>query len=514
MQKFGGKMRKEKQLFWLLATLMIVIVTCAYAGEVKLTTYYPAPYGEYRRVTTRTLGVGDTNGDGSINSNDAPDPNTFPGNAWISGDARIGGSLNMGTSVPWSDVHIVGRMEPTIALDRFTDIGNGSASLVARESGGTPTAMTSTQNEDYLFYLEAQGYTGAAIGQYTPTARIEMTATQNWADTGAHGSRITFSTTANDALGMADMAERMRIDHDGDVGIGTIAPMGSLHIAKQNPSVSYLLLQSASNSSTFVPSAGITAQASRGTLDTPAATRSDDILFNLLCDGYGVGGFTTAAIIRSRATQNWTATAHGANIGFWTTPNDSVSPIERMKIDHNGNVGINTTSPATTARLEIASTTQGFLPPRMTTTQRNAITSPAEGLQIYNTTTHRIEYYNGSRWCFTLGIPDYDSGWIGWASTSGNSATRTVTHSLNTTNVLIDLQAQDTNSSPNAQINMGIWQVGGDYSDYGAGKYDTHRVIYWQKLTTTSIVLSWILDPGTNQAQVNEQVRLRMWKLE
>ena len=41
----------------------------------------------------------------------------------------------------------------------------------------------------------------------------------------------------------------------------------------------------------------------------------------------------------------------------------------------------------------IDSTTQGFLPPRMTTTQRNAIASPAAGLMIYNTTTAKLNVY-------------------------------------------------------------------------------------------------------------------------
>jgi len=48
--------------------------------------------------------------------------------------------------------------------------------------------------------------------------------------------------------------------------------------------------------------------------------------------------------------------------------------------------------------LTVSSTTQGFLQPRMTTTQRDAISSPATGLQVYNTTTNTNDYYNGSAW--------------------------------------------------------------------------------------------------------------------
>jgi len=71
---------------------------------------------------------------------------------------------------------------------------------------------------------------------------------------------------------------------------------------------------------------------------------------------------------------------------------------ERMRIAGSGELGIGTTSPSTKAALDITSTTKGFLPPRMTTTQRNAIASPPAGLVIYNTTTNNLNSYSGSAW--------------------------------------------------------------------------------------------------------------------
>jgi hypothetical protein len=60
-----------------------------------------------------------------------------------------------------------------------------------------------------------------------------------------------------------------------------------------------------------------------------------------------------------------------------------------------------TDNPVFTGSLTINSTTGGLLIPRMTTTQRNAISSPDVGLQIYNTTNQRLEIFD-SFW-----------GWIG-----------------------------------------------------------------------------------------------------
>ena len=59
-------------------------------------------------------------------------------------------------------------------------------------------------------------------------------------------------------------------------------------------------------------------------------------------------------------------------------------------------VGIGTSSPASSSQLEVSSTTKGFLPPRMTTLQRDAISSPATGLLIYNTDNRAIETFTGT----------------------------------------------------------------------------------------------------------------------
>lgn len=62
------------------------------------------------------------------------------------------------------------------------------------------------------------------------------------------------------------------------------------------------------------------------------------------------------------------------------------------------NVGINILTPDSSAILHLESTTQGFLPPRMTTTERDAIPSPAEGLTIFNTVDSTLQYWSGACW--------------------------------------------------------------------------------------------------------------------
>lgn len=55
-------------------------------------------------------------------------------------------------------------------------------------------------------------------------------------------------------------------------------------------------------------------------------------------------------------------------------------------------------APSASAILGLSSTTKGFLPPRLTTVQRDAISSPENGLVIYNTTKDKGEQFNGVTW--------------------------------------------------------------------------------------------------------------------
>ena len=84
------------------------------------------------------------------------------------------------------------------------------------------------------------------------------------------------------------------------------------------------------------------------------------------------------------------------------------------------NVAINSTgaAPAATAMLDVSSTTSGLLVPRMTTAQRTAITSPALGLLVFDTTLGGFWYYDGTTWVPLL------INTTGW-NVTGNNVTNT-----------------------------------------------------------------------------------------
>jgi hypothetical protein len=88
--------------------------------------------------------------------------------------------------------------------------------------------------------------------------------------------------------------------------------------------------------------------------------------------------------------------AGGAQLLFGSRQN-SATWTERMRIDSAGGVGIGATANAS-AILDAQSTTKGVRMPNMTSTQKNAIASPAAGLMVFDTTLAKLCVYSGAAW--------------------------------------------------------------------------------------------------------------------
>jgi hypothetical protein len=90
---------------------------------------------------------------------------------------------------------------------------------------------------------------------------------------------------------------------------------------------------------------------------------------------------------------------------------------EKMRITSNGQLGIGTQTPDSSALVEMSSFDKGFLVPRMTQAQIEAISAPADGLQVYCTTNGKMYLFVASlgQWkelAFGLGtlIPPFSCG--------------------------------------------------------------------------------------------------------
>jgi len=105
------------------------------------------------------------------------------------------------------------------------------------------------------------------------------------------------------------------------------------------------------------------------------------------------GGYIQMASTRFRA---FSSAFQFQDISYNTRVNLSMSGFSYF--NSGGNYTFGSLTEVTSAIVNVDSTTKGFLPPRMTTTQKNAIASPATGLQIYDTTLNRPCFYDGTTW--------------------------------------------------------------------------------------------------------------------
>jgi len=262
--------------------------------------------------------------------------------------ANIGFSVNGANSVSSYE------MELTDTGNLIIGGSSGTARLAVKGSGTTSsTTALLVQNSAGTNLLSVLDNGNVGIGTNTPTASIEATTFKS-SSINDNGTVLQFLpsynmyTLSQFSIGAGDMSARL-----GVKGYGTTSATTSLLV--QN-------------------SAG-----------TALLTIRDD----------GVATFGSA-ILANSFTGN-------LRTDFINTSNNAYTVLQANPANGNGkfyeSVSIGTSSdPVASAKLELVSTTKGFLPPRMTTTQKNAIATPAIGLIVYDTTTNKLACYNGTTW--------------------------------------------------------------------------------------------------------------------
>jgi hypothetical protein len=134
-------------------------------------------------------------------------------------------------------------------------------------------------------------------------------------------------------------------------------------------------------------------------------------------NGVAFDGTSNITVVASAGTLTGT-TLNASVTGSSLT---SVGVLNNATVNGKVIVGASSETSAS-AVLEASSTTQGFLPPRMTIAQRLAIVNPSQGLMIYCTN------------CGTYGEPQYYNGnsWMNFAGTATSKGTPTITISVGT----------------------------------------------------------------------------------
>lgn len=253
----------------------------------------------------------------------------------VAGDAKVATDLNVGGAVSAATLSVAGQsIAPTNLVQATGNYVNPAwiASLDASKiQTGTlsasvlPAALSSTS-------LTATG--GVVTG--SSTAGLTLNA-------GGSGQNITLTpgSGGNTVLG-------------GNVGIGTVAPIAPLTV--QSPgtlpagSPTLVVIGQQNAERIQIRSAGgdaaFGAFQSGGNLTAAVALTNGSNAGYYQVGGYDGTGWTRGAWIQGRAAENWSATNHGTNLVFSTTPNGASGAVtERVRIDQAGNVGIGTTNP-------------------------------------------------------------------------------------------------------------------------------------------------------------------------
>ena len=88
----------------------------------------------------------------------------------------------------------------------------------------------------------------------------------------------------------------------------------------------------------------------------------------------------------------------------------TIKAIDQI-VPFTGSLGIGGIANAN-AILDAQSTTKAFIPPRMTTTQKNAIVSPTAGMMVYDSTLNSIYVYTGAAWSALSALPSSPSAYF------------------------------------------------------------------------------------------------------
>lgn len=243
-------------------------------------------------------------------------------------------------------------------------LGSGDISIEANPSGGAGAIQFSdgsafASDDTNLFWDNTNKWLG--VGTTTPSARLHV-----------KGSGSTSATTpllVQNSTG----TELARFNDDGSISLGSKTSISTIGTINTNGN-----LYALGGSSVQVTAAGsfrfvLASQIWNDADGTMRLSNWADNGFTML----RLGGKTTSFPGIKRVSNN----------------------IEIKNADDSFGAGLSVGAALNaSAILQASSTTKGFLPPVMTTTQKNAIATPASGLQVYDTTLNQMSYYNGTSW--------------------------------------------------------------------------------------------------------------------
>jgi len=219
--------------------------------------------------------------------------------------------------------------------------------------------------------------TNIGIGNTNPQSRVHIT------NQGSLVSDIGFKVR-----NFADTGDMFNVKGNGNVQVG----IGGVSICRtDSPNGSLLGTITYRTDGTLGFSNGLTA--SRLSNPSSASSYIESTFYNGTWQVFGQGSGTNSVFLIK--------TSSASTNSFFLKLQNGTTDLLNLTI--NGNLLLGTSTDSPSSILTLASTTKGFLPPRMTNAQRLAISSPAVGLIIYQTDGTEGLYINKSTgWTFII----------------------------------------------------------------------------------------------------------------
>ena len=374
------------------------------AGLVVFQTDAPAGLYQYDGAAWSQVGSGsvtDVTASAPLSSSGGATPNLTLGTVPLtSGGTGATTALGARTSLGLATVASTGSYadlsnQPAAGTDYLAPTGNGSGL-----TGLTKSQVGLSQVENLKVNLTAEtdpGVTADGSAGYASGSRWLNTVTgKEFVCLGAAtGAALWKETTASGSLGatnnLSDLASAATARTN--LGLAPVASSGSYADLSNKPAAGTDYLAPTGNGS------GLTGlskgQVGLGNVANVDTTNASNIATGILALGVGGTGTSTGSIT---GTDALTFAAGGTgNNNVTLTPSGTGAAVL------GSSVGIGTAAPNAAAALEIASTTKGFLPPRMTTAQRGAmgtggVPAPVLGLTVYDTDQKDLMLFNGSGW--------------------------------------------------------------------------------------------------------------------
>jgi hypothetical protein len=172
----------------------------------------------------------------------------------------------------------------------------------------------------------------------------------------------------------------------------------------ENPNAMNIISSYSSSSGKYEPYSRTVSQRSR--LYTPIILSSDTHRFRIAEEGIDEAkNFVEMWVQHGQQQGEMRVAPGGKNVaatfgtnGGLTIGNDLLSAPPKDGLHVNGQAIFGNGNLEKSAAVQVESTDKGFLPPRLSTVQRDAISAPVAGLIIFNTTVSKHQGYNGSKW--------------------------------------------------------------------------------------------------------------------